>query len=144
MNKVNLGHRKETSDDKNNNHMSESSLHTWIEEAIDEGLSNYSFGEIIAEMFDTDKIKTMLIKTLTPAIMNGVSPYYREEFYCSISADRIVISPWWDNHWQDIKIIDFIQKSIDKSDTESIVQLRNALVESIEIIDKTLKINHKS
>ena len=141
MNKVNLKHRKETLDDKNINHMSESSLHAWIREAIDEGLSDHSFGEIIAKMFDTDKIRTMLIKSLTPAIMNGVSPYYSEEFYCSISDDRIVVSPWWDNHWQDIKITDFVQQAIDKSDDECIILLKNALIDSIEIIDRTLKEN---
>jgi len=139
MNKVSFKHRKETWDDKNDNHMSESALHHWIEEAINEGLSNYSFGEIIAKMFDTDKIRTMLIESLTPAIINGVSPYYKEEFYCSISANRIVISPWWDDHWQDIRIIDFIQESIDKSDTESKIKLKNALIKSVEIIDKALK-----
>ena len=139
MNKVSLKHRKETWDDKNDIHMSESDLHKWIENAINEGLSDYSFGEIIAKMFDTDKIKTMLIKSLTPAIINGVSPYYNEEFYCSISDDRIVISPWWDDHWQDIKIIDFVQQAINKSDDTSNIILRNALAESIELIDKALK-----
>jgi hypothetical protein len=138
MNKVSLKHRKETWNDKNDNHMSESALRHWIQESINEGLSNYSFSEIIAKMFDTDKIRTMLIESLTPTIMNGVSPYYNEEFYCSISADRIVISPWWDNHWQDIRIIDFIQESIDKSNTESKIKLKNALIKSIEIIEKAL------
>ena len=145
MNKVSFKHRKETwkvkkSDDKNDNHMSEESLKGWIKDGINEGLHDYNIGEIIGKMFDQNKIKQIVIDALVPKVMDACSPYYKQEFYSSISGDNIVISPWWDDHWQNLKIVDLIKKSVTAfDDTESLIDLKKALKESIEIVDKILE-----
>ena len=120
--------------------MSEESLKGWIRTGINEGLDDYNIEEVIGKMFDQNKIKQILIDALVPKIMDACSPYYKQEFYSSITGDNIVISPWWDNHWQKLKIVDLIKKSVDGfDDTETLTDLKKALKESIKIVDKVLE-----
>ena len=142
MGKANFKHEqyyknKSTDPDKE---MSEESLREWIRTGINEGLHDYNIGEIIGKMFDQNKIKQILIDALVPKVMDACSPYYRQEFYSSITGDNIVISPWWDNHWQKLKIVDLIKKSVDGfDDTGTLTDLKKALKESIKIVDKVLE-----
>ena len=120
--------------------MSEESLKGWIRTGINEGLDDYNIEEVIGKMFDQNKIKQILIDALVPKIMDACSPYYKQEFYSSITGDNIVISPWWDSHWQKLKIVDLIKKSVDGfDDTETLTDLKKALKESIKIVDKVLE-----
>ena len=114
-------------------------LKSWIEEGINEGLGAYNIQNAIKEMFDVGKIKQMIVESLTPEIMNAVTPYYKDEFYSSISRDKLIISPWWDDFWQEIKIVDLVKDSVDGWGTERLTETRNAFVESLAIIDKTIK-----
>ena len=122
--------------------MNERCLKSWIEEGINEGLGAYNIQNAIKEMFDVGKIKQMIVESLTPEIMNAVTPYYKDEFYSSISRDKLIISPWWDDFWQEIKIVDLVKDSVDGWGTERLTETRNAFVESLAIIDKAIKENN--
>ena len=101
----------------------------------------YNIQDALEEMFDISKIKMMLVESLTPQIMNAVTPYYKDEFYSSISRDKLIISPWWDDFWQEVKIVDIVKDSVDGWDAERLTETRNAFVESLAIIDKAIKEN---
>ena len=133
MKKTKLKHRE------NGKQMNEACLKAWIKEGVNEGLGAYSIQDALEKMFDVGKIKQLLIESLTPEIMNAVTPYYKDEFYSAISGDELVISPWWDTYWQYIKIVDLVKESIEGRDDDCIMLTRDALIKSIEIIDKQIK-----
>ena len=133
MKKTKLKHRE------NGKQMNESCLKAWIKEGVNEGLGAYSIQDALEKMFDVGKIKQLLIESLTPEIMNSVTPYYKDEFYSAISGDELVISPWWDDCWQYIKIVDLVKESIEGRDDDCIMLTRDALIKSIEIVDKQIK-----
>ena len=133
MKKTKLKHRE------NGKQMNESCLKAWIKEGVNEGLGAYSIQDALEKMFDVGKIKQLLIESLTPEIMNSVTPYYKDEFYSAISGDKLVISPWWDDCWQYIKIVDLVKESIEGRDDDCIMLTRDALIKSIEIVDKQIK-----
>ena len=135
MNKVKLRHQQA------NKQLSEGSLRMWVEQGIGEGLGAHNIQDAIKKMFDAGKITQMLIDSLTPEIMNAVTPYYREEFYSAISGsgDRLIISPWWDDCWQEIKIVDLVKRSAEHENTEQLNKMRDTFVESVEILDKLIK-----
>ena len=144
MKKVKLKHQESAfiPEGEGDKQMSERCLKSWIEEGINEGLGAYSIQNAIKEMFDVGKIKQILVESLTPEIMNAVTPYYKDEFYSSISRDKLIISPWWDDFWQEIKIVDIVKDSVDGWGTERLTETRNAFVESLAIIDKAIKENN--
>ena len=146
MKKVKLKHRESSyiPEGEGDKQMSERCLKSWIEDGIDEGLGAYNIQDALEEMFDISKIKMMLVESLTPQIMNAVSPYYKDEFYSSISRDKLIISPWWDDFWQEVKIVDIVKDSVDGWDAERLTETRNAFVESLAIIDKAIKENDES
>ena len=133
MKKTRLKHRE------NGKQMNEACLKAWIKEGVNEGLGAYSIQDALEKMFDVGKIKQLLIESLTPEIMNSVTPYYKDEFYSAISGDQLVISPWWDDYWQYIKIVDLVKESIEGRDDDCIMLTRDALIKSIEIVDKQIK-----
>lgn len=133
MKKTKLKHRE------NGKQMNEACLKAWIKEGVNEGLGAYSIQDALEKMFDVGKIKQLLIESLTPEIMNAVTPYYKDEFYSAISGDQLVISPWWDDYWQYIKIVDLVKESIEGRDDDCIMLTRDALIKSIEIVDKQIK-----
>jgi len=133
MKKVKLKHSE------NDKQMNRVCLEAWIKEGVNEGLGTYSMQDALEKMFDVDKIKQLLIESLTPQIMNTVTPYYKDEFYSAISGDKLVISPWWDDCWQNIKIVDLVKESIEGRDDDCIMLTRDTLIKSIEIIDKEIK-----
>ena len=133
MKKTKLKHRE------NGKQMNEACLKAWIKEGVNEGLGAYSIQDALEKMFDVGKIKQLLIESLTPEIMNAVTPYYKDEFYSAISGDELVISPWWDDCWQYIKIVDLVKESIEGRDDDCIMLTRDALIKSIEIVDKQIK-----
>ena len=133
MKKTKLKHRE------NGKQMNEACLKAWIKEGVNEGLGAYSIQDALEKMFDVGKIKQLLIESLTPEIMNSVTPYYKDEFYSAISGDQLVISPWWDDYWQYIKIVDLVKESIEGRDDDCIMLTRDALIKSIEIVDKQIK-----
>ena len=133
MKKTKLKHRE------NGKQMNEACLKAWIKEGVNEGLGAYSIQDALEKMFDVGKIKQLLIESLTPEIMNSVTPYYKDEFYSAISGHELVISPWWDDYWQYIKIVDLVKESIEGRDDDCIMLTRDALIKSIEIIDKQIK-----
>ena len=133
MKKTKLKHRE------NGKQMNEACLKAWIKEGVNEGLGAYSIQDALEKMFDVGKIKQLLIESLTPEIMNSVTPYYKDEFYSAISGDELVISPWWDDCWQYIKIVDLVKESIEGRDDDCIMLTRDALIKSIEIVDKQIK-----
>ena len=143
MKKVKLKHQESAyiPEGEGDKQMSERCLKSWIEEGINEGLGAYNIQDAIKEMFDVGKIKQILVESLTPEIMNAVTPYYKDEFYSSISRDKLIISPWWDDFWQEIKIVDLVKGSVDGWGTEYLTEMRDAFVESLAIIDKTIKEN---
>ena len=143
MKKVKLKHQESAyiPEGEGDKQMSERYLKSWIEEGINEGLGAYNIQDAIKEMFDVGKIKQILVESLTPEIMNAVTPYYKDEFYSSISRDKLIISPWWDDFWQEIKIVDLVKGSVDGWGTEYLTEMRDAFVESLAIIDKTIKEN---
>ena len=138
MNKVKLKHRDP------NIQMSESVLKTWIHEGIDEGLNGSNIEDVLNELFNTAKMRKVIVNALVPHIINAVTPYYKDEFYSSISHDgeTLVISPFWDDYWQEIKIIDMVKKSILGFDTKSLTILKKSFEKSIEIINEAI-INKK-
>ena len=144
MKKVKLKHQESSyiPDGEGDKQMNERCLKSWIEDGISEGLGAYNIQDALEEMFDIGKIKTMLVESLTPKIMNAVTPYYKDEFYSSISRDKLIISPWWDDFWQEIKIVDIVKDSVDGWGTERLTETRNAFVESLAIIDKAIKENN--
>jgi len=143
MKKIKLKHRESSyiPEGEGDKQMSESCLKTWIKESINEGLGAYSIQNALEKMFDVSIIKQLLIESLTPEIMNAVTPYYKDEFYSSISRDKLIISPWWDDFWQEVKIVDIVKDSVDGWDAERLMETRNAFVESLTIIDKAIKEN---
>ena len=143
MKKVKLKHKESSyiPDGEGDKQMSERCLKSWIEEGINEGLGAYNIQDAIKEMFDVGKIKQILVESLTPEIMNAVTPYYKDEFYSSISRDKLIISPWWDDFWQEIKIVDLVKGSVQGWGTEYLTEMRDAFVESLAIIDKEIKEN---
>tara|TARA_R100000664_G_scaffold19628_1_gene28755 strand:- start:3977 stop:4399 length:423 start_codon:yes stop_codon:yes gene_type:complete len=138
MNKVKLKHRDP------NIQMSESVLKTWIHEGIDEGLNGSNIEDVLNELFNTAKMRKVIVNALVPYIINAVTPYYKDEFYSSISHDgeTLVISPFWDDYWQEIKIIDMVKESILGFDTKSLTILKKSFEKSIEIINEAI-INQK-
>ena len=134
MNKVKLKHRDP------NIQMSESVLKTWIHEGIDEGLNGSNIEDVLNELFNTAKMRKVIVNALVPHIINAVTPYYKDEFYSSISHDgeTLVISPFWDDYWQEIKIIDMVKKSILGFDTKSLTILKKSFEKSIEIINEAI------
>ena len=133
MKKTRLKHRE------NGKQMNEACLKAWIKEGVNEGLGAYSIQDALEKMFDVGKIKQLLIESLTPEIMNAVTPYYKDEFYSTISGDKLIISPWWDELCQEIKIVDLVKHGVDGHDIEYLTKMKNAFVESLEIIDKNIK-----
>ena len=140
MNKVNFKHREDVyNSNESDKQMSKNHLEWWIKEGINEGLGAHNIQDTIKKMFDADKIRQILVDSLTPQIIDKVSPYYKQEFYSSITGSKIVISPWWDEYWQEIEIVHLVQKSIDGfDDTDALLDLKKALISSIEIIDNIL------
>ena len=141
MKKVKLKHRESSyiPNGEGDKQINERCLKRLIKNGIDEGLGAYNIQDALEEMFDISKIKTMLVESLTPEIMNAVTPYYKDEFYSSISRDKLIISPWWDDFWQEIKIVDIVKDSVDGWGAEHLTETRNAFVESLAIIDKAIK-----
>tara|TARA_R110000824_G_scaffold4623_8_gene22271 strand:- start:1781 stop:2218 length:438 start_codon:yes stop_codon:yes gene_type:complete len=139
MKKVKLKHREPRYEGKGDNQMDELCLKGWIKDGINEGLGAYNIQDTIEKMFDAGKIKQLLIESLTPEIINAVTPFYKDEFYSNISGDKLVVSPWWDDCWQDIKIVDLVKESIEGRDIDCIMLTRDSFIKSIEIIDKNIK-----
>ena len=141
MKKVKLKHResKWIPEGEGDKQMSESCLKGWIEDGINEGLGAYNIQDAMKKMFDINKIKQMLVDSLTPEILNAVSPYYKEEFYSSISRGKIIISPWWDDFWQEVKLVDLVEHAVHGWDTEYLTEMRDALVKSLAIVDKEIE-----
>ena len=135
MKKVRFKHRE------GSEQMSESSLRIWVEQGIEEGLGAFNIEDSLKKMFDIGKIRQVIIDSLVPEVMNAVTPYYREEFYSAIShsGDTIIISPWWDDCWQEIKVVDLVKKSTGNEDIEHLTRMRGAFAESLAIIDKEIK-----
>ena len=141
MKKVRLKHQESAyiPEGEGDKQMSESCLKAWIKEGVNEGLGAYSIQDTLEKMFDVSIIKQLLIESLTPEIMNAVTPYYKDEFYSSISRDKLIISPWWDDFWQEIKIVDLVKDSVRGWDTEHLTETRDAFVESLAIINKEIE-----
>ena len=121
-----------------------------IKDAISEGLFLYDFSqldlplginEVIEKMINIDKVKDVIAQAITPEILDAVSPYYREEFFSMISDDTLSVSPWWDDYWQTIKIVDMFRSTAetDPNNIESLEITRDALLESLKIMNKAIQ-----
>ena len=72
--------------------------------------------------------------------MDQVSPYYKEEFYVTLSYGKIRISPWWDNVWQEIELKEIIKDRMEMYDEEEMLHLKETLQECNKLINDTILI----
>ena len=72
--------------------------------------------------------------------MDQVSPYYKEEFYATLTYGKIRITPWWDNIWQEIELKELVKDSIEMGDDEEILHLKEILQECNKLINDTILI----
>ena len=128
---------KENSDPKIN----QIALKEWIKGAINESLGTFGIEEIIGKMIALDKLKDAVVEAITPEVLNAVTPYYKEEFFSMISDDTLSVSPWWDDYWQTIKIVDMFRNTAeyDPNNIESLEITRDALLESLKIMNKAIQ-----
>jgi hypothetical protein len=122
--------------------LTEKHLERNIDYSITEALDNHSLSAIIEERLDklnlTNLINSTIRTSLVKTIMNQVSPYYKEEFYATLSYGKIRISPWWDNIWQEIELKELVKDSIEMGDNEEILHLKEILQECIQIVNDTI------
>ena len=132
--------------------LTEKHLQHNINNSIIEALENHNLMDLIKERLEraelnltnliTSEIKASLLQT----IMDQVTPYYKEEFYATLSHGKIRISPWWDNVWQEIELKELIKDKIEYNDDEEVLYLKEILQECNQIINDTIllrKINKK-
>ena len=135
--------------------MNQFTLKSQIRDAIGEGLFLYDFSqldlpfgmnEVIEQMINIDKVKDAVIKAITPEVLNAVTPYYKDEFFSMISEDELSVSPWWDDYWQTIKIVDMFRSTAktDHNNIESLEITRDALLESVKIMEKAIQKSKES
>ena len=124
--------------------LTEKHLERNIDYSITEALDNHSLSTIIEERLDklnlTNLINSTIRKSLVKTIMDQVSPYYKEEFYATLTYGRVRISPWWDNIWQEIELKELIEDSIEMGDDEDILHLKEILQECNKLINDTILI----
>jgi len=124
--------------------LTEKHLERNISYSITEALDNHSLSTIIEERLDklnlTNLINSTIRKSLVKTIMDQVSPYYKEEFYVTLSYGKIRISPWWDNIWQEIELKELVEDSIEMGDDEEILHLKETLQECNKLINDTILI----
>ena len=130
--------------------LTEKHLESAIDYSITEALDNHSLSTIIEERLNelnlTDLINSTIRASLVKTIMNQVSPYYKEEFYVTLSYGKIRISPWWDNIWQEIELKEIIKDRMEIYDEKEILHLKENLQECVKLINDTIllrKINKK-
>jgi len=121
--------------------MDQLSLKGWIRDAVNEGLSTFGVGEIIEKMITADKVKDAVVEAITPEVLNAVTPYYKDEFFSMIHEDELSVSPWWDDYWQRIKIVDMFRNTAecDPLNVESMEITRDALLESVKIMEESIQ-----
>ena len=124
--------------------LTEKHLERNIDYSITEALDNHSLSTIIEEKLNelnlTDLINSTIRTSLVKTIMNQVSPYYKEEFYATLSYGKIRITPWWDNIWQEIELKELVKDSIEMGDDEEILHLKETLQECNKLINDTILI----
>ena len=124
--------------------LTEKHLERNISYSITEALDNHSLSTIIEERLNelnlTDLINSTIRTSLVKTIMNQVSPYYKEEFYATLSYGKIRITPWWDNIWQEIELKELVKDSIEIDDDEEILHLKEILQECNKLINDTILI----
>ena len=124
--------------------LTEKHLERNINYSITEALDNHSLSAIIEERLNelnlTDLINSTIRTSLVKTIMNQVSPYYKEEFYATLSYGKIRITPWWDNIWQEIELKELIKDRMEMYDEEEILHLKEILQECNQIINDTILI----
>ena len=124
--------------------LTEKHLERNIDYSITEALDNHSLSTIIEERLDklnlTNLINSTIRKSLVKTIMDQVSPYYKEEFYVTLSYGKIRISPWWDNVWQEIELKEIIKDRMEMYDEEEILHLKETLQECNKLINDTILI----
>ena len=143
MNKSKLKHSEiaYTHDKNPDPKMDQLSLKGWIRDAVNEGLSTFGVGEIIEKMITADKVKDAVVEAITPEVLNAVTPYYKDEFFSMIHEDELSVSPWWDDYWQRIKIVDMFRNTAecDPLNVESMEITRDALLESVKIMEESIQ-----
>ena len=124
--------------------LTEKHLERNIDYSITEALDNHSLSTIIEERLDklnlTNLINSTIRKSLVKTIMDQVSPYYKEEFYITLSYGKIRISPWWDNVWQEIELKEIIKDRMEMYDEEEMLHLKETLQECNKLINDTILI----
>ena len=122
--------------------LTEKHLERNISYSITEALDNHSLSTIIEERLNelnlTDLINSTIRTSLVKTIMNQVSPYYKEEFYATLSYGKIRISPWWDNIWQEIELKELIKDRMKMYDEEEILHLKETFQECNKLINDTI------
>ena len=119
--------------------LTEKHLERNIDYSITEALDNHSLNL-------TNLINSTIRESLVKTIMDQVSPYYKEEFYATLTYGKIRISPWWDNIWQEIELKELVEDSIEMGDDEEILHLKKVLQECNQFINDTIllkKINKR-
>ena len=126
--------------------LTEKHLEHNINNSIIEALENYNLMDLIKERLEkaelnltnliTSEIKASLLQT----IMDQVTPYYKEEFYATLSHGKIRISPWWDNVWQEIELKEIIKDRMEMYDEEEMLHLKEILQECNKLINDTILI----
>jgi len=124
--------------------LTEKHLERNISYSITEALDNHSLSTIIEERLNelnlTDLINSTIRTSLVKTIMNQVSPYYKEEFYATLSYGKIRITPWWDNIWQEIELKELVKDRMEMYDEEEILHLKETLQECNKLINDTILI----
>ena len=125
--------------------LTEKHLEHNISYSITEALDNHSLSTIIEERLNelnlTDLINSTIRTSLVKTIMDQVSPYYKEEFYATLTYGKIRITPWWDNIWQEIELKELVKDSIEMGDDEEILHLKEIFQECNKLINDTILIN---
>ena len=122
--------------------LTEKHLEHAIDHSITEALDNHSLSTIIEERLNklnlTNLINSTIRTSLVKTIMNQVSPYYKEEFYATLTYGKIRITPWWDNIWQEIELKELIKDRMEMYDEEEILHLKEVLQECNQLINDTI------